>query len=81
MSNKKRSGPNTTGLASKLLSDPKASKIQKTLSGSVLAQANTDKITGAEIEDLASKVLKSPKYNDDTKSLAGSLVSQSDIKR
>lgn len=81
MANKKKSGPVTTHLASELLQDPHASKIQKQLAGSVLSQSNTNKVTGAKIEDIAAKVLNSSKYSDDTKSLAGSLVSQSDRNR
>ncbi len=81
MSNKKKSGSETIRLASEILRDLTASKIQKTLAGSIIAQAGTDKVTGAEVEDIASKVLNSSKYNTDTKSLAGSLVSQSDKNR
>ena len=81
MSNKKKSGYVTTRLASQKLRDPQASKIQKTLAGSVLAQAANGKVTSSEVEDIAARALSSPKFSQDTKSLAGSIVSQSDPKR
>ena len=68
-------------LASKTLQDPNASKIAKELAGSALAQANTPKQTGADMEDKASKVLKSKKYSDETKTLAGAVLSQSNKAR
>lgn len=81
MVNKKRSGSNSTHLASDILRDPNSSLMQKRLAGSVLAQSGTDKQTGSKMEDIASKVLRSPKYNDDTKTLAASIVAQSNKER
>lgn len=79
--NKKVSSDEMASLASEILRDEGASKIQKTLAGSVLSQASRGKETGAEMEDLASKVLQSDKYADATKSLAGSVLSQANKNR
>lgn len=63
--------------ASKVLRDPNASKIQKSLAGSALAQSNTNKKTSKKMETVASNASKSKKYNKKTKSLSGSVLSQS----
>ncbi|WP_338884765.1 hypothetical protein [Aeromonas hydrophila] len=78
MANKKQTSSELASEAAKILRDPNASKIQKELAGSVLAQSSTDKQTSSEMETVASKVLQSDKYNETTKSLAGSVLSQSD---
>jgi len=79
--NKKQSSDELAILAAQKLRDKNASKISKTLAGSVLSQTNSPNQTGSELEDIASKVLQSDKYSDDTKSLAGSVLSQSNRKR
>jgi hypothetical protein len=79
--NTKHSSRNVGALAAKTPSDPKSSKTAKSLAGSALAQTNTDRQTGAELEDRAAKVLRSPKYSDDTKALAGSVLSQANKER
>lgn len=79
--NIKKTSNDLASLAGKILNDPDASKIQKTLAGSVLSQVNTENQTGARMEDIASDVLNSTKYNDTTKSLAGSVLSQSNKNR
>lgn len=81
MTNKKQTSKKKASDAAKVLSDPNASKIQKELAGSVLAQSKTDKVTSKEMEQKASDVLKSDKYSYKTKSLAGSVLSQSDKNR
>lgn len=81
MTNKKQTGKDVAHLASKVLQNPNASDIQKTLAGSALAQTHTNKTTSSSVEDLAAKALKSDKYSNTTKSLAGSILSQSDKKR
>lgn len=63
--------------AAKVLRDPNASKVARSLAASVLSQAAGTKQTGAALEDVASKVLDSAKYSETTKSLAGSVLSQS----
>lgn len=81
MTNEKQTSTEMASKAAKILNDDNASKIQKTLAGSVLAQARTNKETGKNMETTASNVLKSNKYNDETKGLAASLVSQSNKNR
>lgn len=77
--NKKTSSAIASNVA-KTLKKPDASKIQKELAASALAQSNTNKQTGKKIETIASKALKSSKYSEETKSLAGSVLSQSNSK-
>jgi len=79
--NKKTSKSKMATLASKVLRDDRASKIQKTLAGSVLSQAAKGKETSAEMETIASKALQSKKSSDITQSLAGSVLSQSNKSR
>ncbi|EJU9970004.1 hypothetical protein N5M11_000219 [Vibrio alginolyticus] len=79
--NTKKTSNQVASLAATTLQNPSASKMAKTLAGSVLAQSSTNKQTGADLEEKASKVLKSSKYSEDTKTLAGSVLSQSNKKR
>jgi len=79
--NTKQPGQKVITLAAKTLANPNASAIQKSLAGSVVAQAHTSKQTGASMETKASKALQSEKSSQETKSLAGSVVSQSNKKR
>jgi len=79
--NSKTSSQKMATMAAKILSDDTASRIQRSLAASVVAQASTGKQTGAEMENVASKVLQSSKYSDETKSLAASVLSQSDRSR
>lgn len=79
--NTKQSTPKVAALAAATLNDKTASRIAKSLAGSVIAQTHTGKQTGADMESKASKVLQSEKYSDETKSLAASLVSQSNKER
>ncbi len=81
MSNKKQTSPTISILASDVLRNPNASKIQKSLAGSALSQKGTTNQTGSKMEGIASKVLNSDKYNDTTKSLAGTVLSQSNKER
>jgi hypothetical protein len=53
----------------------------KRLAGSVLAQRDGTKRTGAEIEDDASMVMRSKKFSPETKALAASVVAQSEKSR
>ncbi len=75
--NTKQSSRLSSYLASKTLSNPEASAIEKSLAGSVLSQTGTDNQTGEELQAIASKALRDEKSNKVTKSLAGSVVSQS----
>jgi hypothetical protein len=79
--NTKRTSKDVASLASKIMKDESASKIQKVLAGSALSQRNKANQTGAEMEEIASKALRSNKYNDITKELAGSVLAQSNKKR
>ena len=79
--NHKTSSKSMASKAAKALTDKGASKIQKSLAGSVLSQRSPQKQTGANMEDVASKVLQSSKYSDETKSFAASVLSQSNDKR
>ncbi len=79
--NKKKTSDAVASVASKVLQDDNASKIQKELAGSALAQHRTGKRTGPEMEEKAAKVLQSEKYSEKTKSLAGSVLGQSDKER
>nr|WP_287412769.1 hypothetical protein [Pseudodesulfovibrio sp.] len=79
--NKKQSSAEVAALAAKTMKNKSASKTAKSLAGSVIAQANTGKETGKDMETKAAKVLNSDKYSADTKTLAGSVVSQSNKNR
>lgn len=79
--NRKKTSSKIASLAAHTLGNKNASKTAKQLAASALAQANTAKQTGVEMEDKASKVLQSSKFSDDTKSLAASVLSQSNKNR
>lgn len=67
--------------AAKTLRSNTASKRQKTLAASVLAQSRTQKVTSERVEKIASNALKSKTSARLTKKLAGSAMSQSTKKR
>lgn len=73
----KATGSKISTLAGRTLGSANASKVQKSLAGSALAQAGTSKSTSKAIETKASVVMKSERSNATTKSLAGSVISQS----
>jgi glycosyltransferase A (GT-A) superfamily protein (DUF2064 family) len=77
MANSKTTGAKVSSLAGKTLGNSSASKIQKSLAGSALAQSHTSKTTSKTVETRASSALQSAKSSPITKSLAGSVVSQS----
>ncbi|MEZ9129448.1 hypothetical protein AB4145_23005 [Vibrio splendidus] len=79
--NTKKTSKSVASKAAKALSDPNASKIQKSLAASAMAQASSSKQTGKDMETKASKVLQSDKYSDDTKEFAVSVLAQSNKKR
>ena len=79
--NTKQSTPKVASIAAATLKDKNASKIAKSLAGSVVAQTHTGKQTGANMESKASNVLQSDKYSDNTKTLAASVLSQSNKER
>ncbi|MBJ6867041.1 hypothetical protein JG640_18525, partial [Vibrio cholerae] len=55
--NTKKTSKSVASKAAKALSDPNASKIQKSLAASTMAQASSSKQTGKDMETKASKVL------------------------
>lgn len=79
--NPKKTSPSVASLAGKTLQNDGASKLQKSLAGSALAQAGTSKQTGGALETKASQALRKPTANDMVHTLAGSVVSQSNRKR
>jgi len=81
MSNQKKSSASLAKKAAKTLRDDDASKMAKRLAGSVLAQRDGSKRTGAELEDDASMVMRSKKFSPETKTFAASVMSQSEKSR
>lgn len=79
--NKKRTSESLAAIASKIMKDKNASKIQKSLAAGVLAQRDPSKQTGAEMEKKAAAVLKSDRYSEVTRKLAASLVAQANKER
>ncbi|WP_429169605.1 hypothetical protein [Aeromonas rivipollensis] len=80
MTNKKQTSSPVATKAAQTLNNPNASKIQKSLAASALAQSNTNKQPSAAMEAKAGAALQSDKYNATTKTFAGSIVAQSDNK-
>lgn len=73
----KSTGAKTATAASRALSNPNASKLQRSLAGSALAQAGTSKTTSKVMETKASAALSNPNSSATTKQLAGSVTAQS----
>lgn len=76
MSKKESSGPRVTKTASAVLRDPGASKTAKSLAGSTLSQAHTNKQSSATTAHTAAKALNDGRTSKATKSLAGSVLTQ-----
>ncbi len=76
MAKKESSGPRVTKTASAVLRDPGASKTAKSLAGSALSQAHTNKQSSATTAHTASKALNNGRSSRSTKSLAGSVLTQ-----
>ena len=81
MSNNKKSSVDLARQAAQTLRDDSASKMAKRLAGSVFAQRDGTKRTGADLEDDASMVMRSKKFSPETKAFAASVVSQSEKSR
>lgn len=77
MKNSKHSSPAMAALASAILHDKEASESAKSLAGSVLAQASTDKESSKTMESLAARVLQDATCSAEVKSLAASVLAQS----
>lgn len=78
---KEKSGPKVTRAASSVLRDPGASAMAKSLAGSALAQAGTNKQSTAKTATVASKALQDGRASSTTRTLAGSVLTQKPGKR
>lgn len=76
MARNEKTSPGVASTASRTLQDPGASKTAKTLAGSVLAQAGTNKVTSPRVAGVASSALQDGRVNSTTKTLAGSGLTQ-----
>jgi len=76
MAKKESSGPKVTKTAASVLRDAGASKTAKSLAGSTLSQANTNKQSSAATARTAAKALNDGRTSKATKSLAGSVLTQ-----
>ena len=74
--NSKQTSHDIASLASDVLRDPTASKEEKSLAASVLAQSSNQKETGKEVEKLASRMLKDAHADSVAKRLAASALAQ-----
>ncbi|MBN3344205.1 hypothetical protein H5A44_17455 [Pectobacterium brasiliense] len=75
--NVKQTSENVASTATKTLTDPKASAIQKSLAGSALCQRGTSNQTSGKMEDKVSSALDNPRYSELTKQLAALVLAQS----
>lgn len=71
-----KSGPKVTRTASKVLSSPSASPTAKSLAGSALAQAGTNKQSSTKTATTAAKALNDGRTSSSTRGLAGSVLTQ-----
>lgn len=76
MAKNESSGSKVTRTASSVLRDPGASKTAKSLAGSALAQAHTNKQSSLATAHTASKALTDGRSSSSTKTLAGSVLTQ-----
>jgi hypothetical protein len=76
MAKKESSGPKVIRTASSVLRDAGASKTAKSLAGSALAQAHTNKQSSPATAHTASKALTDGRSSSSTKTLAGSVLTQ-----
>jgi hypothetical protein len=75
--NTKATSENVAALAAKVMQDPRASKIQKSLAASALSQRDPSRETSAEAEKKAAMVMRGKRYADVTRTLAASVMAQS----
>ena len=73
---KEKSGPKVTRTASRVLSDLAASPMTKSLAGSALAQAGTNKQSSPKMATTAAKALIDGRTSASTRTLAGSVLTQ-----
>ncbi len=79
--NPKQSSEKAGTLAAKVLSNPRASALQKMLAGSVLSQTHTLHQTSGEMEHIASRALQNKNSSATTKTLAASVLAQANKER
>ena len=76
MAKKESTGSKVSKTASTVLRDPSASKTARSLAGSALSQAHTNKQSSKSTAHTASKALNDGRSSKSTKSLAGSVLTQ-----
>ena len=79
--NAKQSSEKLGTLAAKVLSNPRASALQKKLAGSVLSQAHTAHQTSGDMEHIAARALQDKKSSQTTRTLAASVLAQANKER
>ncbi|MDF7667691.1 hypothetical protein PT273_07515 [Orbaceae bacterium ESL0727] len=81
MNNTKKTSAEVASLASKVLHNPNASELEKSLAASVLSQTKSDSQTGKAMETKASQVLHDPNASKEIKTLAASVLAQANKER
>lgn len=74
--NGKTTSESLVALATQVMQDPRASKIQKSLAASALSQRDPSHETSAETERKAAMVLSGKRYAEVTRTLAASVMDQ-----
>ncbi len=72
---RRKTSSNVASKASKVLTSPRSSGVQRVLAGSALSQAGKG-VSSAKVAAVAAKALRSPRSSATTKTLAASIVSQ-----
>ena len=76
MSRKEKTSPGVASKASKILRDSGASKAEKSVAGSALAQRDAGKATSSKVATTAAKTLDSPRTSKVSKTIAASVLTQ-----
>lgn len=76
MSKSEKTSRGVGSKASSVLKDSSASKSAKSIAGSVLSQAKTNKVTSKEVATKAARALDNPRTNSTNKTIAGSALTQ-----
>ncbi len=74
-------GKKTASAASKVLHSKTASKDEKSVAASAMAQTKTKDVTGKTVASKAGKILHDPKASKEAKSAAASALSQTPGKK
>ncbi|WP_071843322.1 hypothetical protein ACP3PD_17640 [Enterobacter ludwigii] len=75
--NPKQTSSKIASVAGQTLNDPNASKLQKRLAASALAQRAPSSHTSETMETVAAKALDNPRSSEKTKQLAATVLAQS----